>query len=304
MFRSTRLATLAAPVALLWVGLAAPLAAQSTPVPVPAPAASPASATPLAPGEPSYADLVTLADAAEVVVRAQVRRQKRIDEAGTRGLAPGHARLLVEARTLALLSGTAPLGEALRYLVDVPLDAKGRAPKLRRQEVLLFARTVPGQPGQLQLVGPRAQLAFSPALEPRVRAVLTALAAADAPPVVTGVADVLSVAGTLAGETETQLFLSTASGAPASLTVLRRPGEPVRWGVSWSELIDQAAAAPAPDTLGWQRLACGLPAVLPAGTSLAADPEARARAEADYAFVREALGSCTRVLTGSGSGRG
>lgn len=246
---------------------------------------------------PTYSDLVDLAEAAQLVVRAQVRRQAEVRPDRAPGLAPGHARLFIEADTQALIAGTVPVGERLRYLVDVPRDGRGRVPRLRRETVLLFARPVAGRPGELQLVDPSAQLVATPALEARVREVVAATLAPGRPPVVTGIVDVLSMPGNLAGESETQLFLRTASGAPASITVIRRPGQNPRWGVSWSELVDQAASPPARDTLAWQRLACGLPDTLPPDADLARNPSAQRQAAEDYQLIRRELGPCGRTRT-------
>lgn len=246
--------------------------------------------------EPTFADLATLADGAPLAVRVKVKDQATVAPERAPGLAPGHARLYVEAETLAVLAGSTALPESLRYLVDVPLNLKGKPPKLKKQEFLLFARTVPGRPSELQLVGRQGQLAYSSALEQRLRPVLAAFAAADTPPRVTGIRDVLSSSGNLAGESETQVFLSTADGEPAALTVVRRPGMAPRWGVSWTELVDQSAQPAQRDTLDWYRLACGLPATLPASANLAEDPADRARAAQDYRFVIQQLGPCTRNL--------
>lgn len=244
----------------------------------------------------TYADLANLSDAASLVVRAKIRRQAQVDPVRAPGLKPGFARLYIEAETLALLSGNVPIGESLRYLVDVPLTAKGKAPKLKKQEVLLFARPVANRPGELQLAGPHAQQPYSLELETQLRPILSALATADAPPVITGVRDALSVAGNLSGESETQVFLETRDGSPVSLTILRRPGRDPVWGVSWGEIIDQAARPPAPNTLGWYRLACSLPARLPSSANLSRVPAERAQAERDYNLVMGQLGPCVRSL--------
>lgn len=254
--------------------------------------AAPAPATPAV--IPTYADLAALADTAPLAVRAKVKTQVTVPADRAPGLAAGHARLYVEAQTLALLSGSGALPETLRYLVDVPLDAKGKAPKLKKQEVVLFARPVAGRPGELQLTGPRAQLPYSAQLEARLRPVLSAFLAADVPPRITGVRDVVSSVGNLAGESETQIFLSTPRGDPAALTVIRRPGMAPRWGVSWTELVDQAAQPAQKDTVAWYRLACALPRTLPASANLAPDPADRARAAQDYSFVIDQLGPCQR----------
>ena len=253
----------------------------------------PAAAAPQA----SYADIVTLADQAELVVRAQIRRQIELEPGRSAGVAPGFARLFIEAQTISLVSGASGVGEQLRYLVDVPLDSRGKVPKLKKLEVLLFARTVPGRPGELQLTGESAQFIYTPAFEARLRPVLAALAAPDSPPVVTGISDALSVPGNLAGESETQIFLATESGSPVSITVLRRPGRPPTWGVSWGEIIDQSARPPAPESIEWYRLACTMPPRLPADTNLSQDGAAKAQAARDYALVMGALGPCGRTLT-------
>lgn len=271
----------APPVALAALLSAAALSAQS---PAPAPAA------------PTFADLADLADAAGVVARVKVKDQAALGPERAGNVAPGHARLYIEAETVALLAGDVPLGQSLRYLVDVPLDARGKAPKLKKRELLVFARAVPGRPGELQLVGPTSQLPWSPDVEARLRPVLGELLAPDAPPRVNGVRDALSVEGNLVGESETQIFLSTASGDPVSLTVVRRPGMAPTWGVSWSEIVDQAARPPQRNTLQWYRLACFLPAQLPASANLSHDTEARSRTAADYRYVLDQLGPCPRSI--------
>jgi hypothetical protein len=259
--------------------------------------AAPAAAQDRAPVAPAatYADLADLAGAAAIVALVEVRDQAQVEPARAPGLAPGHARLYIEARTEALLAGRAALGESLVYLADVPLDAKGKAPKLKKQRFIVFADPVPGRPGSLQLVDPAAQLPAAPATEQLARSVIAALAAPGAPPAVTGFRDVMSVPGNLAGESETQLFLDTATGEPVSLSVVRRPGMQPTWGVSWSEIVDQSARPPEPQTVAWYRLACFLPARLPVDAFLQQDQASRRRAEADYEFIVQQLGGCPRT---------
>lgn len=245
----------------------------------------------------TYADLAALAEASELVIRAEIRRQSRLKPERAPGLATGFARLYVEAETRALIAGSTSVGESLAYLVDVPLDERGKPPKLKSSEMLLFANAVPGRPGSIQLAGKHAQFDYSPALEARLRPILTALNAPDKPPVVTGIADALGVPGTLVGESETQVFLTTDDGSPVSLSVIRRPGQQPAWGVSWGEIIDSAARPPEDETLRWYRLACALPERLPSSVNLARDPAARRLAAQDYAFVMDELGPCERRLT-------
>lgn len=262
--------------------------AQNAPIRSDASGVIPQTATPL-----TYADLASMADAAEVVLRAQVRKTSRLKPEQTPGLAPGMARLLVEARTQTVLTGPA-MGETVRYLADVPLDAKGKVPKLSKAVVLLFARTVAGRPGELRLVDGGAQIAWTGEAETRTRAILTEMLSPEAPPRVSGVREVLYVPGNLVGEGETQVFLQTENNAPVSVSVIRRPGMARSWGVSLSEIVDQAARPPARDTLTWYRLACSLPPSMPPGASLSGSAaQVRAAAE-DYAFVISELGECTR----------
>ena len=252
-----------------------------------------------APQSLTYADLASLAEDAPLVIRARITDQARVKAERAPGLAPGFARLYLEAETTSLIAGNAPIGGALKYLVDVPLTEKGKAPKLKKQDVILFARTVPGRPGEIQLVEKGAQLPWSETLSSRLRPILAELASADTPPVVTGVRDALSVRGNLVGESETQFFLETENDMPVSMTVLRRPNQPVRWGVSWTELVDQSAGTVEPETIAWYRLACSLPETLPQDANLARDGEARTRTAQDYAYVMRELGECRRTRTSS-----
>tara|TARA_Y100000815_G_scaffold767_1_gene680 strand:+ start:5049 stop:5852 length:804 start_codon:yes stop_codon:yes gene_type:complete len=243
----------------------------------------------------SDADLVDLADYADLVVRAKVRKQSEVAAERAPGLRPGYSRFYIEADTQSLIAGSTRLGERIRYLVDLPLDARGKKPKLKKQDVILFARPVPDRPGELLLVAPDAQLLWNDALEQRTRLILKQLVAPDAAPRIAGVRDALSVAGTLAGESETQIFLDTVDDSPAAISVVRRPGMAPVWGVSFSEIVDQAVKVPQPGSLAYYRLACALPPSLPSAANLARDPADRARASDDYRFILSQLGPCTRM---------
>lgn len=292
MIRSSR----GRPSANLRPALAAALAAvlAASPAGADSPPAVPAlqaAASPVA----TYADLADLADRAALVVRAEVRKVAEVDPARAAGLRPGWARLYIEARTEAVLGGRHTLGEALRYLADVPRDAKGKVPKLKKRSVILFAAPVAGRPGELQLVAPDAQLLADPALDARVRALLAELYAPGAVPRVTGVREAIHVVGNLAGEGETQLFLALANGQPAAITVTSAPGAPRRWNVSFSDVVDASAPPPAPETLAWYRLACFLPPQLPQGVAVPGGPRERQAALRDYRFVIDQLGPCPRL---------
>lgn len=241
-----------------------------------------------------FADLADLAVAAPIVAVVDVRKASRVDPARTGPVKPGWARVYVEADTRTLLYGESALGARLRYLADVKLDADGKMPKLRKQTMIVFARPVDQRVDELQLVAPDAQVPLAFAGEERVRALLAEIHAAEVAPPIVGVRDAYHTQGNLAGEGETQIFLRTANGDPASISVVRSPNAPPRWGLSIGELVDADAVPPARNTLAWYRLACGLPPQLPAAAQMASDPALRQAAAQDYAMVVRELGPCVR----------
>lgn len=249
-----------------------------------------------APPEPavSYADLADLADSAPLVLRAQVRRLRALEPERAKGVKPGMGRFYVEAKTRALIAGPGFSAADLRYLADLPLDAKGKPPRLGKTDVFLFARGVAGRPGEIQLVAPDAQVPWGPQAEQKLRAILTELAGTDQPPVITGVREAIHVAGNLAGEGETQLFLATRNDSAAAITVTRSPDRAPVWTWSFSEVAGAGTEPPRPETLAWYRLACFLPATLPSAAELSERPQDRAQAQADYRLVLDQLGPCPR----------
>lgn len=246
----------------------------------------------------SYADIADLADAAPLVAQARIGNiiKLRPEQAGT--VPTGFQRVYVEAQVTNLIRGDGGISPTIRYLYDAPLDSRGKMPKLKKAQVILFARTS-ARAGEIQLVARDAQIAASPAELERVKAILSELVGADAPPRIIGLGDAFHVAGTIAGEGETQLFLRTENGDPVSLSILRRPGQQPRWAVALGEIVDEAARPPARGSLLWYRLACGLPAALPPRSVralAAADAEA---ARQDYELVLRALGPCGRTRSAS-----
>lgn len=240
---------------------------------------------------PGYVPLARLADAAPQVLRVQVRKTTVVEPERAPDVAPGMARLFVEAQVLNLIRGKQGVSESIRYLVDVPRDARGKVPKLKKQQFLLFAR--PGtRAGEVQLVAKQGQIAWTPATEQQVRAIVTELVSPGAPPIIRGIREALHVRGNLQGEGETQLFLATANGDPVSITVLRRPGLAPRWAVSLTEIVDEAAAPPRRNTLLWYRLACFLPREIPARALVSDTPADNDLARRDYNYVLEQLGPC------------
>ena len=244
-----------------------------------------------------YADMADLALAAKVTAIVTVRDAIHLKDADAAGVAPGYARFYIEGDVDTLIAGAGGLPQAVSWVADVPVTSANRLPKLKKQKLILLARTIPQKPGVLQLVSKTAQLMWSPELEQRLRAILSEANGASAPPVVTGIGHAFHVAGSIPGEGETQIFLKTADNRPVSISVQRHPGEDPRWSVSLAEIVNDAAAAPQRDTLLWYRLACALPASLPADAIADQAPDDAQAAQADYRLVLDGLGPCGRTAS-------
>ncbi|ATE67294.1 hypothetical protein COO09_00965 [Rhizorhabdus dicambivorans] len=244
----------------------------------------------------SYADLADLALSAQVVTGVTVIKAERLKGELAPGLAAGNARFLIQAQTGMLLRGADGLPGVISYIVDVPLDGKGKAPKLKKARFILFANRVQGRSLEVRLTSPYSQLDWTQTTESTLRSLLTEASAASAPPFITGVGNAFHVPGAIPGESESQIFLTTPDNRPISLSVLRRPGEQPQFAVALGEMVDDSAKAPPRNSLLWYRLACFLPQRLP-GTSIAAlsatDGEAVRR---DYQFVLGQLGPCGRLI--------
>ena len=243
---------------------------------------------------PTYVDLVEWGLQADIVAIVLVEDQIAFPEERAPDVPPSQIRLYIESLTQNLLAAPGAIPETMVFVVDQPRDFEGDAPDLEERRVLVFGDQSRTQTGAVQLLASHTMLPAGPRIEARVRRVLAQLAAADAPSAGTGVRDVISVPGNLAGESETQMFVETEDGAPVSLTVIRRPGMRPQWGVSMGEIVDAAARPPQPETLDWYRFACFLPKELPADSFLQGDRASQQRARADYALVLRELGPCDR----------
>jgi hypothetical protein len=243
----------------------------------------------------SYADVADLFLATPVVANARIIEAIPVTEATNTPPRSGTIRYYLIADVVTLIRGTGGLAPRVSWIADVPLDARGRPPKLKKLQVLLAALPVTGRPAELRLAARDGMVPWSVALEARVRSVIASGLAADAAPRVTGITSAFHSPGNLPGEGETQIFLTTASSQPVSINVLRRPGQATSWAVSLGEIVDEAARAPARDTLGWYRLACFLPPSLPGAAVADLSESDAAAARGDYGFVIEALGPCTRT---------
>lgn len=263
-------------------------------------AALPAFAAPLPPtagiAALSYSDLADLALTGQIVAGVTVAKAERLKGELAPGLTPGKARFLIEATTGMLLRGSDGMPGAVSYIVDVPLDAKGKAPKLKKKRFIVIANRVPSRPLEIRLTSPYSSLDWTQFNESRLRSILTEATSESSRLIITGVGNAFYVPGAIPGESESQIFLTTSDNRPISLTILRRPGEQPQWAVALGDMIDDNAKAPPRETLLWYRLACFLPQRLP-GRAIAALSENYANAvREDYRLVLTQLGACGRTI--------
>lgn len=250
----------------------------------------------------SYADIADLANAAPLIAIIRVQGVKNIELALTESPKAKIRHHLITAKIDSLIRGDDGFAPKVTFLVDSAAGGEAKKPAIlpgikwrRGMTLLIYAR--PGiRAGEVQLVSRNAAQIWSKEIEATTREVTSELLGANPPPPILGVGDVFHVAGTIADESETQIFLNTATGAPVSLSILRRPGEAARWGVSLGEIVDDAAIPPPPRTLLWYRLACSLPDTLPAVSVRNLSVLDAEAARSDYRFVIESLGSCGRTL--------
>jgi len=246
--------------------------------------ASPPSSDRLA----SFADVAELALASPVIVRATITRATRVRGAAAADVSAGRTRLMITAAITNVLVAPGAMGGTLQWLWDAPVDARGRPPAAKGQDVLAFV-AAPGADGATRLMSRRGQQPHDPALADQVRNIVTEARSGDVP-AIRGVTNGFRADGTVPGESESQFFLATANGKPATLVVQNRPGEVRRVLVAQGDIIDESAKRVMPGTLLWYRLACFLPRTLPAAAG-ASDP-ALAR---DWRDAMASLGPCGKT---------
>ena len=249
-------------------------------------------------GTYQYADLADLALAAPITAHVKIKSTKRLSKELSTGVHPGLARHLITADVIALIKATEGVPKRIQYLVDLPVDSRGKVQKLTKSESLIFA--IPAGPAFVRLVAPDAQVPWSAEAARSVRAILSEAARADAPPVVRGISSAFHSEGSIPGEGETQIFLNSPEDKPVSLTVQRRTGEQPRWFVSQGEVVDEGTSQPRPDTLLWYRIACTLPVSIPPSSVDGQPADAIANIKADYKVILEGLGPCNRTRKAAG----
>ncbi len=258
----------------------------------PAPIAPASYAVPADNG--AYADIADLVTIAPMVIDAQIARADKVPAEQAVGVPANLQRFVITANVLALIHGPQGVASQVKFLLDVPKDAKGKTPKLKKKRFFIMGSNVTGRPGEIRLVRPGALVAYSPANDAMVRAITQEAVQIDAPPRVTGISSAFFSPGTIVGDGETQIFLSTEKNQPMALSIVSKAGQPKTWSVSTSEVIGESATAPKQFTLLWYRLACGLPRDLAPELVESGDSVNAAAAQGDYKFVVDSLGPCGR----------
>ena len=246
-----------------------------------------------------YPDLADLALAAPITTHVKIKSAQRLSKEMSVGVRPGFVRHLITADVIALIKATEGVPKRIQYLVDLPVDSRGKVQKLTKSESLVFA--IPAGPTFVRLVAPDAQVPWSPEAARSVRAILSEAARADAAPVVRGIASAFHSEGSIPGEGETQIFLNSPEDKPVSLTVQRRTEEEPRWFVSQGEVVDEGTSQPRPNTLLWYRIACTLPAAIPASAVDGQPTETITKIGADYKVILNGLGPCNRSRKAAGA---
>lgn len=250
---------------------------------------------PATPAENSktYADLADFALASKIVAHVRIKATRALSAEMAIGVQPGFQRQLVTADIKTLIKAPEAQAAQAKYLIDLPLDSRGKPAKLRGAESLVFA--LPGRAGEWRLIAPNAQISWTPQAEQTLRSILTEAAQPDAPPLIRGISSAFHSQGSLPGEGETQIFLDTADNRPASLTVQRQPGQPPRWFVSQGEVVDDGVSQPKANSLLWYRLACFLPTRMPDSLTTGQPTNDVQQIQSDYQLIMAALGPCART---------
>jgi hypothetical protein len=242
----------------------------------------------------AYADVADLVTIAPMILDAQIAKVRPLSPEQSIGVPNNLQRALVDATVLSLIRGAGGVTAQVRFLLDIPKDAKGKTPKLKKKRLYLFASQVTGRPGEIKLVRPNALIEYSPTNDGLVRSITKEVVMLDAPQRITGITSAFYTPGTVIGEGETQIFLNTERNQPLALSIRSRPGEPKTWAVSTSEVMNETGTAPQRYSLLWYRLACGLPKSLGPEQVESGEGENAANAQADFSFVMTALGPCGR----------
>lgn len=246
----------------------------------------------------SYADVADLALPSEIVANIRISDAHEVrGQTGAPNFALAQtpfAYFTIQGDIESLIKGPNDMPKHVTYLARVPLDARGKAPHLKKSLQIIFARRIPNTDEFIRLNAPDGAINWSQSTESGIRAILNEAAKIDSPKPVIGIESAFSVAGTVQGERETQIFLSTKA-RPVSLTIQRTLGTTPFWSIAFGEIVDHPVPPPTPHTLAWYQLACKMPQSVPNDRMTVQTDDQRAAIQEDYALVIKALGTCQRL---------
>ena len=242
----------------------------------------------------TYADLADLSLSAQIVAKIHVTEVIDLPARPEVQPANGVVRRYIEGQISVLIKGPQDMPSALKFVAQMPVDARGKAEKIKKTDQIIFARSVPRQPDTVQIIAPDAMIDWTSGEESTAHSIIAESLRRGAPPHIRGVDSIFSAPGDIPGQRESQFFLKTDS-QPVSITFFRKPDTPPSWTVALGELTDAGLPPPHHDTLLWYELACQLPDALPSALLEAQDATSSDALKDDYKVIRTDLGPCDRT---------
>jgi hypothetical protein len=240
----------------------------------------------------SYARLARAYLSESFVAYVTVRGSKKLPKTIAPAL-PGRARFLVEADVIRVLKAPGVVNGRLTYVWEGPLDAKGKPPAFKKQDMLVFLRSLNDPAVPFQLAAPDKQFPWSAEAEGRLRAIAQEAQQASLRTInLTGVQSAFTTEADTPYARLTQFLFASRDGQLIGVTVRVKP-DGTGDVISSSEEILGGGMRLQANTLMWYHLACTTPVSLPADV-LSDQPtdEERDVVVKDYATFRQALGGC------------
>lgn len=245
----------------------------------------------------SYDDIMEITLESELVVDIIVRKIKNLPNSQTIGVRPDRKRILIIGEVQSLIRGKNGLNQEVQFLFDAPIDSRGKIPKYKKMRFLAFGRHIAGNSGFIRLSRTASMTAYSNRINNMVRNNIREAIAANAPQKIIAINSAFHSPGTIIGEGESQIFLSTEFDQPMAISVISKQGQNRRWSVSTSEVIDINATEPKRFSLLGYRLACSLPRSLDPSIIESDDSRNRDKVKSDYKLVLDSVGPCQRQRT-------
>jgi hypothetical protein len=240
----------------------------------------------------SYARLARAYLSESFVAYVTVRGSKKLPKTIAPAL-PGRAKFLVEADVIRVLKAPGVVNGRLTYVWEGPLDAKGKPPAFKKQDMLVFLRNLNDPAVPFQLAAPDKQVTWSAEAEGRLRAIAQEAQQASLRTInLTGVQSAFTTEADTPYARLTQFLFASRDGQLIGVTVRVKP-DGTGDVISSSEEILGGGMRLQANTLMWYHLACTTPASLPADV-LSDQPtdDERDIVVKDYATFRQALGGC------------